>query len=322
LYFLTVGSEEEKRYKELQEITSKIIFRKGSDSEKEDLLKSWALDCQVLCCFVAGSASDASELLTTILELISITLRHMHGVSHLSGSVNAQQARGAALSATSGVSKSASKSASTAKHELPGALFFSHCCCSLGILIGLCSPGVIMDNLEKLCGVLQKALGATVISADARSFTAENVAILLEKVGFDIPELDSLLSSLDEAIEAQGSVKSRAQKDRKSQRQTYRQVIQFVSDQVSPPAMKLKFQSQIILVSSWSGIRQLDLFRQGLGEGLHVHFLRNPLIRDIFQIPEPNKKQARQVSGEVAKARAIQRSKRRVERASSLHHFD
>ena len=50
---------------------------------------------------------------------------------------------------------------------------------------------------------------------------------------------------------------------------------------------KLKFKNQTIYFSTWTKIVELNAFRDVLAEGLHVHFLENELLQDLFNFVPP-----------------------------------
>nr|KAJ3422366.1 Interferon- developmental regulator 2 [Polyrhizophydium stewartii] len=59
------------------------------------------------------------------------------------------------------------------------------------------------------------------------------------------------------------------------------------------PMEKIKIKHETVECDSWSKIRQLNAFRDIVGEGLSVHFRENPLLQHVFHLsfdgPAPGK---------------------------------
>jgi len=130
-------------------------------------------------------------------------------------------------------------------------------------------------------------------SVDVRLAVGELIAFLfevertLEEDDFDLYkfgqyaqiDIDALLNILNE-LTADRS-KQRAKKDKAKQKASFKDVSSTVEDG-NKPCEILSFKHQKFRFESWSKIRQLNAFRDFLGEGLQTHFENNELLQQIF----------------------------------------
>ncbi|CAH1982064.1 unnamed protein product [Acanthoscelides obtectus] len=85
---------------------------------------------------------------------------------------------------------------------------------------------------------------------------------------------------------ATDSHKYRAKKDRKQQRATFRDILQFIeSDTV--PEIQVKFGKEVLVLDTWTRRKQYDTLCNILGPSINIHLTENELLRDIFEIVGP-----------------------------------
>ncbi|KAI8897344.1 interferon-related developmental regulator-domain-containing protein [Globomyces pollinis-pini] len=126
---------------------------------------------------------------------------------------------------------------------------------------------------------------------DVRIIAGENIALFLEdryhyvttnQIQEETPffeRLDELISTLDKL--SHDSQKSRAKRDRAIQKSSFRDILNSVQSHMEP-TMKLKFKSEVVEFDDWGKIRQLNAFREAVGEGLTIHFHENPIFHTTF----------------------------------------
>jgi len=110
-------------------------------------------------------------------------------------------------------------------------------------------------------------------------------------------------------------------KDKDKQRNIFKQISSYLFENISPEEV-LSFKHQKFTFDTWTSIHQLNFFRECLGEGLHIHFVQNNLIHDIFDISldkdakkvhlsQIQKRMYLSPNSEAAKYQSKQRSKQR-----------
>ena len=79
------------------------------------------------------------------------------------------------------------------------------------------------------------------------------------------------------------------------------------------PVIKLKVRSESVAFDDWCKIRQLEAFRQALGDGFGVHLYQNPILQDKFEFTDIAAKSmnSRVFDTVVAKSRAKERKSSR-----------
>ncbi|RKP24181.1 interferon-related developmental regulator-domain-containing protein [Syncephalis pseudoplumigaleata] len=133
----------------------------------------------------------------------------------------------------------------------------------------LASPSTAAANQPDAQRAILNVLGLLLTSVDDMNY---NMSGLEER-------RDTILLSLYDL--ANESSKRQSKKKRSAQKTVIRDVLNTIEDGEAPE-VKLKFQNQIYTFNSWSQLRQLQIFREVLGEGLHVHFIENELLQDVF----------------------------------------
>jgi len=115
--------------------------------------------------------------------------------------------------------------------------------------------------------------------------------------------------------------RQQSKKDKDKQRNIFKQISSYVLDDEQPEEI-LSFKHQKFSFDTWASIHQLNRLRDCLGEGLHIHFVENDIIHDIFNIQvdkDAKKTQLSQVekrmylspNSEASKHQSKQRSKQR-----------
>ncbi|XP_050435954.1 interferon-related developmental regulator 2 [Adelges cooleyi] len=121
---------------------------------------------------------------------------------------------------------------------------------------------------------------------EVRMATGELLTILLEMAreceDMDEYEPDEeLITKLREL--ATDSQKSRAKKDRKTQRSNFRQILHYV-ELDEPPNIQIRFGQEILSMNTWTKKKEYDVLCQALGSGMNLHMTENDLVRDILNL--------------------------------------
>ncbi|KAJ1937645.1 Interferon- developmental regulator 1 [Kickxella alabastrina] len=123
-------------------------------------------------------------------------------------------------------------------------------------------------------------------SIDLRLVAAQNFALMHEALSHDghLYEFDqqeelvaTLLSIKHESSKRHGKRVTQAQ------RSAMRDVLKSI-ETGKAPKMQLIFVGRSVVFDRWERIIRLHVFKAVLGSGLPVHFVDNPLLRDIFEV--------------------------------------
>lgn len=210
---------------------------------------------------------------------------------------------------------------------------------SWSLLLTLLSPGDVytfmsstQDNhteylpqIEKLEELLDSS------SLEVRMAAGECICLAYElgrdyDSDFEMDNLDSLCETLKQL--ANDSHKYRAKKDRKTQRSSFREILHFIEDDVTPD-IQVKFGQEMLLLDTWCRKKQYDTICSVLGSGMNYHLSENKLLREIFELGEKvstmssadlkQSKHDRHLANAAAfKARTISRGKNRDKRSVVL----
>jgi len=164
-----------------------------------------------------------------------------------------------------------------------------HCSClsSWCLLLTLHSSDqvyrVANSTITKLQGLLMSN------DVDLRIAAGEAIALVLEFAydhdeEFEPEGLDILITSLKQL--ATDSNKSRSKKDRKEQRLNFRDILRGV-EEGDPPAEKVKFGQEVLLLDFWYKKLQYDWFCKVLGFGMNHHLSSNCMLREVFELGPP-----------------------------------
>ncbi|KAI9136949.1 interferon-related developmental regulator-domain-containing protein [Paraphysoderma sedebokerense] len=181
------------------------------------------------------------------------------------------------------------------------------------LLLTTISESSIRSEFANAIKIFMKGLNST--NLETRLSSGEGIAVLWEGLGvlsnavngdsMDVDNDKSDDNTISELLTTQkktdllellktlarDSTRYRAKKERSFQRSAFRDILNTVESGISPH-LRLRFKHEQVYFESWgmdpclhkSQIRQLYAFREALGQGLHVHFHENPLLRDIFAI--------------------------------------
>lgn len=137
-----------------------------------------------------------------------------------------------------------------------------------------------LPSLEQISELLESA------HLEVRMAAGEVLALIYE-VGreenedFEEDFAVDLIDSLKQL--ATDSHKYRAKKDRKQQRATFRDILQFIEED-TVPELQIKFGKEVLLLDTWVKRKQYDALCNILGPSINNHLVENDLIKDIFQI--------------------------------------
>lgn len=187
------------------------------------------------------------------------------------------------------------------------------------------SNNQMVPSIKKIAGMLQSP------HLDVRMTAGETLALILES-GRSHDE-DFLEPDLPELIEATQKLatdahKYRAKRDRKVQRATFRDVLRYLEEDISPE-ISIKFNKETLLLDTWSLHHQYICLRNALGFGMNVHLAENGFLRDVLQLGakldelERNAKAAKAekkfINAAAFKARTITRGKNRDKRSAVIN---
>lgn len=121
---------------------------------------------------------------------------------------------------------------------------------------------------------------------EVRIAAGENVALMYELLSDDDQTVD--YEHYDELMEnlstlANESTKSKSKKEKSNQKAAFRSIISAV-DERDYPSTKLQFGQQTVYIDGFARLRQLNVMREVLGEGMHIHFVDNPLMNELFGV--------------------------------------
>jgi len=160
------------------------------------------------------------------------------------------------------------------------------------LLFTLLSPGNIgtmihnskaLPSLEKLSELLESP------HLDVRMAAGEALALIYElgrEESEDFEEDFALDITENLKQLATDSHKYRAKKDRKQQRATFRDILQFIEDD-AVPELSIKFGKETLVLDTWTRRKQYEALCNILGPSINVHLTDNDLLRDVFEILLP-----------------------------------
>lgn len=196
-----------------------------------------------------------------------------------------------------------------------------------GDVVSLVQTKQILTNFPSLLGLLQSQ------HLDVRMTAGEAISVLLESGrGHDEEFLEEFIPELVETTKllATDSQKFRAKRDRKQQRATFRDVLHYVEEEITPEiAIQVGngVTKEQLILDTWAVHHQYNSICTLLGSGMNIHLLENDFIRDIFQMGEKidasqvtlkklSKNEKRAIQAASFKARTISRGKNRDKRSA------
>ncbi|KAH8334600.1 hypothetical protein KR059_012110, partial [Drosophila kikkawai] len=196
-----------------------------------------------------------------------------------------------------------------------------------GDFVSLMTTGQNMfPSIKKFLGLLQST------HLDVRMAAGETIALILESGrAHDEDFLEEDIAELCEAVKqlATDSHKYRAKRDRKAQRATFRDVLRYLEEDISPE-ISIRFGNESLTLDAWSIHHQYSAMCTVMGPGMTSQLQENEFIRDIFQLGprptntgingnakiKPSKLERHLVNAAAFKARSITRGKNRDKRSA------
>lgn len=199
-----------------------------------------------------------------------------------------------------------------------------------GDVVSLIQTKQILGSFKNLMGLLQSP------HLDVRMTAGEAIALLLEcGRGHDEEFLDEYIPELIEITKllATDSQKFRAKRDRKQQRATFRDVLHYVEEEISPEItiqVGNGITKEQLILDTWAVSHQYNEICTALGSGLMHHLLDNDFLRDVFQmgikvdasqvtLKKLSKNEKRAIQAASFKARTITRGKNRDKRSAVVN---
>ncbi|XP_030381218.1 interferon-related developmental regulator 2 [Scaptodrosophila lebanonensis] len=184
----------------------------------------------------------------------------------------------------------------------------------------------LFPSIKKFLGLLQSP------HLEVRMAAGETIALILESGrAHDEDFLEEHIGELCEAVKqlATDSHKYRAKRDRKAQRATFRDVLRYLEEDISPE-INIRFGTECLTLDSWSIHHQYSALCTVMGPGMTSQLQDNEFIRDIFQLGakltntgingnaklKPTKLERHLVNAAAFKARSISRGKNRDKRSA------
>ncbi|KAJ8945113.1 hypothetical protein NQ318_001578 [Aromia moschata] len=156
------------------------------------------------------------------------------------------------------------------------------------LLFTLVTPGTIssmmksktLPSLEKLSELLESA------HLEVRMAAGE-AFVLIYELGREESENfeEDFALDVSETFKqlATDSHKYRAKKDRKQQRATFRDILQFIENGTITD-IQVKFGKEVLPLDTWTRRKQYETLCNILGPSINIHLTENDLLRDIFEI--------------------------------------
>ncbi|OQR98941.1 hypothetical protein THRCLA_06624 [Thraustotheca clavata] len=178
---------------------------------------------------------------------------------------------------------------------------------------------IIADHIVSLMNFIQRGEDTAV-----RAMACQALALLIEykyniaqsSWSYDKESSSSPISGLIPKIQSfmQESGKTIGKKNRKTQRSTFKEVLETLATGQGPQDRDIQLEDEIVEVNSWARTIQSDVFRRVLSTGFQVHLSHNDVLREIFQVQ--NRAQVRNSMLSIADKRAGNKTKARSLRAS------
>ncbi|EDW03093.1 GH11052 [Drosophila grimshawi] len=181
-------------------------------------------------------------------------------------------------------------------------------------------------SIKKFLGLLQSP------HLDVRMAAGETIALIFESGrAHDENFMDEHIAELCVAVKqlATDSHKYRAKRDRKAQRATFRDVLRYLEEDISPE-INIRFGQDALTLDAWSIHHQYSSLCAIMGPGITSQLQENEFIRDIFQLgPKPtntginghvttkqSKLERHLMNAAAFKARSVARGKNRDKRSA------
>ncbi|CAB0042123.1 unnamed protein product [Trichogramma brassicae] len=183
-----------------------------------------------------------------------------------------------------------------------------------------------VPSLDQLSGLLRSP------HLDVRTTAGEALAVIFElgrghSDDYEQAWAEELVEILKEL--ATDSSKFRAKKDRTIQRATFRDILRYIEEDITPE-IRIRFGKETLLLNGWCVRARYNAFCRLLGPGINIHLAENQVLRDVFdlgnKIIEPIEDKTMKVpklqktlaNAAAFKARTKYRNKCRSERSADL----
>jgi len=184
----------------------------------------------------------------------------------------------------------------------------------------------MVPSMKKFMGLMQSP------HLDVRMAAGETIALIIEcGRNHDDEFLDEYIGDLIDIVKqlATDSHKYRAKRDRKAQRATFRDVLRYLEEDISPE-ISIRFGSECLPLDSWAIHHQYSQLCAVMGPGMTSQLQDNDFIRDIFQLgtkiiedghtkTKQSKLERHLVNAAAFKARTISRGKNRDKRSAVVN---
>jgi Interferon-related developmental regulator (IFRD) len=139
-----------------------------------------------------------------------------------------------------------------------------------------------LPSIKHLMGLLRSP------HLDVRMAAGETIALILE-LGREHDEdfLEDHLPDLVDATKqlATDSQKFRAKRDRRQQRATFRDVLRYVEEDISPE-IRIKYGKESTTLDTWAIHHQYTSLCTAMGNGINTHLIENDFVRDVLGLGE------------------------------------
>lgn len=158
--------------------------------------------------------------------------------------------------------------------------------CLLFTLLVPGNIGTMINNSKTLPSLGQISELLESAHLEIRMAAGEALALIFEVGRAENDEFEEdFAEDVSETLKqlATDSHKYRAKKDRKQQRATFRDILQFIEEDIAAD-LQVKFGKDVLLLDTWVKRKQYDAMCSILGSSINNHLIENDLIKDIFQI--------------------------------------
>ncbi|GAB0095872.1 Interferon-related developmental regulator [Sergentomyia squamirostris] len=195
-----------------------------------------------------------------------------------------------------------------------------------GDLVSIMKQRSLLPTLPNLMGMLRSP------HLEVRMAAGEAIALVLECGRIhDEDFMDEHIADLIEMTKqlATDSQKFRAKRDRKTQRATFRDVLRYIEEEISPE-INVRIGKETLVLNTWSMHHQYTAVCSAIGSGITVHLAENDFLRDVLQLGEKfltvgsvavkqTKLEKHLINAAAFKARTISRSKNRDKRSAVIN---
>ncbi|PVU92066.1 hypothetical protein BB560_000822 [Smittium megazygosporum] len=170
-------------------------------------------------------------------------------------------------------------------------------------------------------------------NVNVRIASAENIALMYELItghqeDFEFDNQFELLEILEQM--SKDSTKKHSKKDKSAQKSALRQVVNYLAENISPQS-RISVKNQYITFNTWSDHFKLEAFKFTVVNGIHMHFIENPIMDLIFKTNigssdlnndyGDNERVVVDTKSELAKYRSINKNMMRKARSKQVHQY-